>query len=258
MANLVASVTDGVLEQINTSTTTSSKTGTTDLGKEAFLQLLVTQMQNQDPLNPSNDTQFVAQLAQFSQLEQLQNLSNTNEKSQIFSLVGKDVILTTENSSGNVSYVQGTVDFITMSGSNISLSVNGNLYDSSQIQSVLDSNYVLNKILPSISQTVALTYDANSPADLSFDVNLGSDAAAATQVAVVINEKVIDASYVSIKDNQVTISKEAFSKLENGTYNASIAFNNEPYYTTVSNKVTITVKNQTVSVDTDEEETTLA
>ena len=40
---------------------------------ETFLKLLVTQMRNQDPLNPSDGTQFVAQLAQFQQLEQSMN-----------------------------------------------------------------------------------------------------------------------------------------------------------------------------------------
>jgi len=47
------------------------------LGKDDFLQLLVTQMTNQDPLEPMSDTEYIAQLAQFSSLEQLQNL-NTN------------------------------------------------------------------------------------------------------------------------------------------------------------------------------------
>ena len=46
---------------------------TEDLGDEAFLRLLVTQMQYQDPLNPQENEEFVAQLAQFSQLEQLTN-----------------------------------------------------------------------------------------------------------------------------------------------------------------------------------------
>jgi len=57
----------------DTSTTTSSST--TDLGKEAFLQLLLTQLTYQDPLDPMDDQDFVAQLAQFSSLEQLTNIS---------------------------------------------------------------------------------------------------------------------------------------------------------------------------------------
>jgi flagellar basal-body rod modification protein FlgD len=45
------------------------------LGKNDFLNLLVTKLQNQDPLNPSKDEEFVAQLAQFSTLEQMSNIS---------------------------------------------------------------------------------------------------------------------------------------------------------------------------------------
>jgi flagellar hook assembly protein FlgD len=59
-----------------TPTTTTSTTPATGLGNETtFLTLLVTQLQNQDPLNPADSTQFVTQLAQFSQLEDLQNIN---------------------------------------------------------------------------------------------------------------------------------------------------------------------------------------
>jgi flagellar basal-body rod modification protein FlgD len=44
------------------------------LGRDAFLKLLVTQLQNQDPLEPQADTAFLAQLAQFSSLENLQEI----------------------------------------------------------------------------------------------------------------------------------------------------------------------------------------
>lgn len=55
------------------------------LGKDAFLKLLITQLRNQDPLNPMEDKEFIAQMAQFSTLEQMQelnkNILSTQEQS---------------------------------------------------------------------------------------------------------------------------------------------------------------------------------
>jgi flagellar basal-body rod modification protein FlgD len=48
-----------------------------ELGKDAFLQLLTTQLAHQDPMQPQADTEFIAQLAQFSSLEQLQSMRTT-------------------------------------------------------------------------------------------------------------------------------------------------------------------------------------
>ena len=68
--------------QTTTSTTTSSSAPLKqkDLGKDAFLQLLVTQLQNQDPTKPQADGEFIAQLAQFSSLEQLTSMQLTLQK----------------------------------------------------------------------------------------------------------------------------------------------------------------------------------
>ena len=49
------------------------------LGKDAFLKLLVTQLQNQDPTSPMDDKEFIAQMAQFSSLEQMQNMTKAME-----------------------------------------------------------------------------------------------------------------------------------------------------------------------------------
>jgi flagellar basal-body rod modification protein FlgD len=72
------------------------------LGKDAFIKLLLTQMQNQDPLNPLDNAQMIAQLAQFSSVEQLQGLGSrldtlllaqaSSNQLQTASLVGKDVL----------------------------------------------------------------------------------------------------------------------------------------------------------------------
>ena len=57
--------------------TQSTKPRNDGLGRDAFLQLLVTQMSHQNPLQPQEDGAFIAQLAQFSSLEQLTNIDDT-------------------------------------------------------------------------------------------------------------------------------------------------------------------------------------
>lgn len=75
--------------------------GKSDLGKEDFLTLLVAQLSNQDPMNPTDDKEFVSQLSEFSSLEQLTNISggidemnsSTSRQEMIsaVSFIGKDV-----------------------------------------------------------------------------------------------------------------------------------------------------------------------
>jgi len=82
-------------------------TGGQTLGKDAFLQLLVTQLKNQNPLDPQDNSAFVAQLAQFSSLEGITTLNSTvssiasnfgsSQALQASSLVGRSVIVQTNN-----------------------------------------------------------------------------------------------------------------------------------------------------------------
>jgi flagellar basal-body rod modification protein FlgD len=66
---------------LKTNTVKISETGDNSaLGKDAFLQILITQLQNQDPTSPMDDKEFIAQMAQFSSLEQMQNMTSAMEK----------------------------------------------------------------------------------------------------------------------------------------------------------------------------------
>jgi flagellar basal-body rod modification protein FlgD len=244
MSDLVQSVKNGEVQQTK-STTTTKKSTNNELGKDAFLQLLTTQMKYQDPLNPNTDTEYISQLATFSQLEQLQNLSTAASNSQAFSLVGKNVIVKAENTSGDTTYINGRVDFVNMSGSKAQLSINGSLYGIDQLDSVIDDTYLTEQGLPGVSSTVALKYDATNPKDLTFDVNLGSGKTVADKVAVAINDQIVDSSLVSVSGNKVTIKASALSNLDNGNYKVTVAFN-DSQYTTIKDKVTLQVQNAVI------------
>ncbi|MBQ9486705.1 MAG: flagellar biosynthesis protein FlgD [Selenomonadaceae bacterium] len=120
-----------------------------DLDKNAFLKLLITQLENQDPMDPQDNSEFVAEMAQFSSLEQMTNMNESLTKintlvsnmdtsvlvGQLSGMIGKGVewtntvesadeegkpVVTTENLSGvitGVTMADGVTKIIVQSGS---------------------------------------------------------------------------------------------------------------------------------------------
>lgn len=86
-------------------TAVSSSTGGSDLGKEEFLQLLVTQFQYQDPLNPMEDKEFIAQLAQFSSLEQ--NMQMNENLESLLTLQQQQTVIGAANYIGKTVSARG-------------------------------------------------------------------------------------------------------------------------------------------------------
>jgi flagellar basal-body rod modification protein FlgD len=78
-------------DKTSSTTTTTAKRNTGTVSKDEFLNLLVTQMQYQDPLNPMDNTQFIGQMAQFSALEHMSNLNTSFNATRGMNLVGKYV-----------------------------------------------------------------------------------------------------------------------------------------------------------------------
>jgi flagellar basal-body rod modification protein FlgD len=95
------------------------------LGKDDFLMLLVTQLKNQDPLNPVDDKEFLAQLAQFSALEQMQNLNESFTSVKAISLIGKSIHASINDGNGSYREVFGKVEAIYRENGQYFLNVKG-------------------------------------------------------------------------------------------------------------------------------------
>jgi len=100
-----------------------------ELGKNDFLQLMVAQLQAQNPLEPTSDTEYVSELAQFSQLEQTTNLAQSNGEqasaqrtAQAVQLIGHTVSYK-QPSTGDT--VQGLVESVEITSSGAALTVEG-------------------------------------------------------------------------------------------------------------------------------------
>ncbi len=104
-----------------------SKVGDSNLGKDAFLRLMIEQMKSQDPSNPTDNSQMITQTAQFTQIEQLQNLnsniSTMNSYTQLNNIMDRYVEL--KDAKGGAAITKGVVSEVRVNGNDVSLVLNG-------------------------------------------------------------------------------------------------------------------------------------
>lgn len=103
------------------------------LGMDSFLKLMVTQLTNQDFMNPVDDSQFITQMAQFSTLQAMSEMSSNMKNNYMLSLVGQEVTCAKFNVSGNLVKETGKVERVTLSENEFALYVNGEKFTLSQI-----------------------------------------------------------------------------------------------------------------------------
>ncbi|NLM69087.1 MAG: flagellar hook assembly protein FlgD [Firmicutes bacterium] len=133
--------------QTNNSTNTQKQNqfNVNSLGKDDFLQLLITQLRYQDPTSPVDDKEFIAQLAQFSSLEQMQNLNDTmltmmesqqklTALSQATAMIGKMVEIYSEDGESLFGRVTG----VQFKNGWPEVIVDGKLYSFGEIVSILE------------------------------------------------------------------------------------------------------------------------
>lgn len=123
--------------------TTTAASSNSIMGKDAFLKLLVVQLQHQDPMNPMQDKDYIAQLAQFSSLEQMTNMNTTisalgqnSTFSGAMAMAGKWV----EYIDGEGNWTLGKVDGVSLAAGSARLLVGDNLVELGHVANVYAQN----------------------------------------------------------------------------------------------------------------------
>ncbi len=141
----VANIVNGDIVNNGVSADEAKKNATKsgELDKEAFLQLLVTQMKYQDPLEPTDNTEYVSQLATFSELEQMTNLVASNDLSRASQLVGQYVTVKVKNeTTGEETIKGGKVDYVSVENGKGFLNIGDDKYSIDDLDSVVDEKYL--------------------------------------------------------------------------------------------------------------------
>ena len=147
----IAHVKNGVIESsVSTEKADATKVneniGKSKLGYDQFLQLLCAEMQYQDPLEPTSNTDYVAQMATFSQLEatlsmkdSLSDSSDSTIKSMANALVGKEVVVVDDESE--TGFADGIVDYVMYKDGETYLSINDKLYTLDKLDTISTEEY---------------------------------------------------------------------------------------------------------------------
>lgn len=109
---------------------------------DMFLTLLVAEMQNQDPLEPTSNTEWVSQYATFTQVQKMSEMAESVDMLRANELIGKEVIVkVTSEKTGETTYKQGTVDYVVMENGKPLLVIDDNKYSISDLDTVVSADY---------------------------------------------------------------------------------------------------------------------
>jgi flagellar basal-body rod modification protein FlgD len=126
---------------------TKTRTPTSELGKDEFLQILAVQLSNQDPLEPVQDTEFIAQMAQFSSLEQMQAMADSTIVTQSYSMIGRDVYGEVTDSAGQQQQIIGRVVGTSSLNGSPAVIIGDYVVSMSSIKQVYDSGVATDSLM---------------------------------------------------------------------------------------------------------------
>lgn len=148
---IIAKVENGKIDSSVSSDKVAAKNTNTNIGKstlgyDEFLKLLTAEMQYQDPLEPTSNTDYVAQMATFSQLEATLSMkesltasSDNTIKSMANQLVGQEVVV--EDDESKTGYADGIVDYVMYEDGETYISVNDKLYSIDKLDTISTKDY---------------------------------------------------------------------------------------------------------------------
>lgn len=121
-----------------TANTVTTENDSSILSMNDFFELLVAQLQNQNMLDPIDNTEFIAQMAQFSTLSQMQEMSSVCQMSYAVSLLGKNVMVSSTDENGVTVLSSGIVDNVIYQSNVPYIQIDGVSYLTSDVLSIAD------------------------------------------------------------------------------------------------------------------------
>jgi hypothetical protein len=168
------------------------------LGKSEFLKMLVAQLQYQDPLEPTTDSEFAAQLAQFSSLEQMQNLNATMEAFRYYSLVGQYVVSVSKDANGVETAFAGIVDRVVTANGETYIQIGANIAKASTITEIYDRElFTGSNPLLEASRLIDRTVKASLPGEVGADGTAGPEVTVTGVVTRVAVEEGVAVAYIT-------------------------------------------------------------
>lgn len=212
------------VNQMENSSRTKSNPPTNELGKDAFLQLLMTQMQYQDPLNPMENTEMVAQLAQFSALEQMSNVYKSTAYSQGLNMIGKQIEATIYNESAReYEDVKGVVSSVIVKNGETYVRVGDKdvPVDKVQIATGIDEAS-FQQALSLVGKTIqAITSDPSSDGTMVYDYVEGKveriKKVNGVPMLVVGNKEIFMDEFTTVDDNPILLGRTVKATKFDGT-----------------------------------------
>lgn len=138
-----------------------------DMDKDAFMQMLVTQLRYQDPLNPMDNQEMMAQLAQFTALEQMMNVATATNKQLAHSMIGDYVEYQYKDEAGRLQVKVGKIDYVKTTGSDILIGIGEHEVTMEDIKKVVDSGNIQadSSAFELIGQTVQAVVEGKADAE---------------------------------------------------------------------------------------------